>query len=146
MRRTAGLIAASFFVASVGCYIAAWSGLASLRSLGTLVWFLHFLALAFAFGMDQMLLPEHRPTGGHTNISVLKAYLTATHYRWLVAVFWLCMLALVVPLVLVANNNPANGSLVVAVFAAGWALMFFLAAIMLLRGQAPAVSEAAASQ
>ncbi len=143
MRRILGRVATLLFVIAIGLYVCAWAGWSDVSSLGNWTWFLHLFAIGFSIGTDRVLEPSHRAIGGRLNISILKAYLPPDAYQALLVVFWICMAALGLPLFLFSAGGQDAGGSALAAFSAVWALMFYLAAILLLRARKPKSSGGA---
>lgn len=137
MRRVFGSVAALLFSVAMGLYVSAWTGSLDVSSLGGWMWFLHLSAMGFSIGTDRILKPSDRPIGGHLNIRILKAYLSPGAYRALLVVFWICMAALGLPLLLLSSVGEEAGGGALAVFSAVWALFFYVAAAILLQARKP---------
>ena len=143
MRRVFGSVAALLFSVAMGLYVSAWTGSLDVSSLGGWMWFLHLSAMGFSIGTDRVLEPSHRPIGGRLNIRILKAYLSPDAYQALLVVFWICMAALGLPLFLLFAVGEESGGGALAVFSSVWALMYYLAAILLLQARKPGSLHAA---
>jgi uncharacterized membrane protein len=137
MRTAVGYLSAALSLLAVLIYVASLSGSIDVFAVFPLFWALNIAAVLAFVGSQFVLLPKHRDA--KLNVRVLKHYLAPKQYQWLILAFWVCLIAMLVPIAILPKLGFAApmANSVLSAFAAGWTNFFFIAATMLLSAKAP---------
>lgn len=137
MRNLAGVISLTLLLTALGLNARAWLGLSSVWSIGAVFWLMHLAVFAVSFASDRVLLQEHRPSSGHLNLKVLRAYLPQGLYRSIWVAFGVALLVFLACLALLQRDGAQADQVALALFSTFWAFAFFVAAAVLLFGRQP---------